>query len=400
MEENTEYLLKNKHNIELLLLNNNKLYNECLNNSSVFDNKVFIVDYSDANDILDDDCYEDGIYGFLNYQLDFKYNKLLKRKYTFQNKSSIIKKILNEDQSDFSDEGNKNNYGLLELFEKKDGSIKIMKEYYALKNANINYINDTKLNNIVIKDLSDDFKITKIYKIDSKIVLRHVMNKDEYIIESNENEQFIKYDKLVRHLCTCDKKLLDYMFNFDNIYKLRKLLNMESINDIFDINDVLDFNFIEHIDKIKIGNKYNINEYNGLIEKYFGLTINDIINDIIEKYNINIKIKSSIEMIFEIMIRIYIDIKLGNQSYNLSKNIIPYIPTDSDSGLYSHLKNQTLIDRHWRNILGYDEITIEIFDFNIKPVVQTIFQMLKKHNLNYVLQYLEAIIDKHDKVKN
>lgn len=398
MEENTEYLLKNKHQIELLLLKNNKLFKDCLINTSHFDNKVFMVDFIDVNDILYDDCYEDGIYGFLNYQLDLKNDKLLKRKYKFQNKSSIIKKILNEEGTDFSLEGKNNLYGLLELFEKKNGSIIILKEYYALKNANINHINDTNLDNIIINNLQDDFKITKIYKIETKVILRTVMTKDEYIIESKDNDQFIKYDKLVKQYCLTNKKLFDYMYNFDNIYKLRRLVDYENINNLFDINNVLEFDFNIYVEKVKIGNKYNLVEYNSLIEKYFGLTIDEIFDEIIIKYKIDDKIKSAIKTVFEIMIRIYIDIKLGNQSYNLSKNIIPYIPVDNELSLYSHLKSQLLIDRHWRNLLGYDEITFDFNEINIKPIVHTVFQMLKKHNLNNILQYLEVIIDKHNKI--
>ena len=42
MEQNTEFLLKNKHTIELLLLNNGKFYDDCLKYQSIFDNKTFL----------------------------------------------------------------------------------------------------------------------------------------------------------------------------------------------------------------------------------------------------------------------------------------------------------------------------------------------------------------------
>jgi hypothetical protein len=363
-----DFLLKNKHAIEMLLLKNNKTFEECLTSQSPFDNKIFMVEYTDVNDILYDDSYENGTYGFLNYQMDLKYDKLFNRNYSFYNKPSIVKKLLNSDKTDLSEDAKEQYYGVLELFEKSDNNIINLEKYYLIKGGNINYVNNTDYKKIVIKDLQSDFEITKIYKIDTKINLITIVSKDEYIIDNNCNEPFIKYEKLIKQNCSNNKRLMNYLLNFDSIYRLFKMLDTNSNSiDLFDLNDVLEYDFSSIVTNIKVSNKYCKEEYDSLIEKYFGLTLNELFKDLLEKYNINDKIKQSIKLILEILIRLYIDIKLGNNKFNLSKTICQYIPTDIDGDLYSHLKSQILIDRHWRNLLGYDEITIDLNEFNIKP---------------------------------
>ena len=101
------------------------------------------------------------------------------------------------------------------------------------------------------------------------------------------------------------------------------------------------------------------------------------------------KTKPAIKIVLELMIRIFIDIKLNNKKFNLSKSILKYLPSSKEIDPYVNLKSQILIDRHWRNLLAYDEITIEFNNFNIKPMVLSVFQMLKKHNLNHILNYLK-----------
>ena len=162
----------------------------------------------------------------------------------------------------------------------------------------------------------------------------------------------------------------------------------------------MEFDFSQFIGDIKTTNKYDMQEYNGLIEKYFGLTLDDLFDEINEQYQIMEKTKPAIKIVLELMIRIFIDIKLNNRKFNLSKSILQYVPTHKEIDPYVNLKSQILIDRHWRNLLGYDEITIEFNEFNIKPMVLSVFQMLKKHNLNHVFSYLEEIVEKNDKIIN
>jgi hypothetical protein len=397
MEQNIDFLLKNKHTIELLLLKNGKKYDDCLNNQSSFDNKNIMVEYNDVNDILYDECYEPGIYGFLNYHLDLKYDKMLSQNYEFNNKPGIVKKLIQK--NNLSEEAITQNYGLIEMFEKqKDGTIVELKKFHLLKNTNINHINETQYDKIIIKTLPSDYVVTQIYKFDQKIMLMTVMTKSEYIMESNENESFIKYDKMIRQQCGDNKKMLSFMTNFDHIYRLNKINDDTNESDFFNLNDVLDYDFSAVLTNIKTTNTYGLEEYNALIEKYFGLTINDLFEEVLEKYDIMDKTKPAIRLILEIIIRLYIDVRLGNKRFNLSKNLVQYIPNQRDNDIYSHLKSQILIDRHWRNLLGYDEITIEFNTFDIKPMILSVFQMLKKHNMDYVLNYLEQIVDKNDKI--
>ena len=397
MELNIDFLLKNKHMIELLLLNNSKIYDDCLKQHSVFDNKILMVEYNDINDILCDENYEPGIYGFLNYQLDLKYDKMLIKNYEFNNKPGIVKKILDSTKMNFLEDAIAQNYGLIEMYEKQeDGIIVELKKYHLLKNTEINSINDTNYDKIVIKMIPNDFIVTQIYKFDSKITLLSIMTKNEYVIESNDNELFIKYDKLVKQLCIDNKKMINYMTNFDNIYKLNRINNGINESNYLNLNDVLEFDFSDIINNFKSNKSSNVKEYTELIEKYYGLTLDDLFEEILNKYSIIDKTRPAIKLILEIVLRLYIDIKLGCTHYNLTKNLLQYIPKQKNSDLYSNIKSQTLIDRHWRNLLGYDEITIELDTFNIKPMVLSIFQMLKIHNLDYILSYLEQIFDKNE----
>lgn len=409
MENNIEFLLKNKQTIELLLLKSNKKYDDYLINNSSFESKKCMVELKDVNDILYDDYYESGIYGFLNYQLNLKYDEMLKKNYEFLNKPSIVKKLIDTNNFKLTNEAIEQNYGILELYEKvvftprsknlgDDISIVELKKYYLLKNSDINIVNESSYDTINIKLLPSDFIVTKIYKLDNKPKLLNVMTKQDYIVEQN-NDIFIKYDKMIKQMCVDNKKMLNYMLNFDNIYKLCKLNDCLE-NDNFNLSDLLEFDFSKYIDDIKTTNNYDMQEYNELIEKYYGLTLDDLFDEINEKYIIMEKTKPAIKIVLELMIRIFIDIKLNNKKFNLSKSILKYLPSSKEIDPYVNLKSQILIDRHWRNLLAYDEITIEFNNFNIKPMVLSVFQMLKKHNLNHILNYLKEIVEKNDKIVN
>ena len=357
----TELLLK-KHEIELLLLNNNSTFEEL--SLKPICNKLFMVDITDVSDILYSDEWTDGVYGFLNYQFDLKNDKLLGRNHTINNKKLII-------NNDLSLEAKQDNYGILELFTKDKNEIKSINRYSLLKNGNINFINKTNYDKINIEELSDDFIITKIYKIDGKkIIFQSQMTKNEYIIEDN-NKKFIDYKTYMSNTCK-DVEMLDYMLSFNNIDKLKRMIN-KNMNR-HNIEDVVEYDFSKVINNIKITNRYDNKEYNELINKHFGYQYDVLYDSFILRYGIKNNMIESLKIVLEILIRIYIDIKLKNDSYCLNKSLTVYIPLDDD--IYLTTKNKTFISRY---------ILKKITQDSIINIVNLIFNMLKTTNLKTII---------------
>jgi len=374
-----------KHQIEKLLLSRTEQFSELLNKPSF--NKLIMVDIEDVKDIISSEDWDDGIYGFLNYQLDLKYDIFKMNKYS-------CKKPLSE--SDF-DNLIKQNYGFLELFSKTNNEIISLNKYNLIKDANINYINDTDFKNIKVEELSEDFIITKIYKIEQKKIV-HITNmtKKEYILEDNKNDMFVNYRDRMMELYTNDKKMLDYVFNFEHIEKLKKIINKNI--DLYDVDDIMIFDFSNIINNIKVSNRYDINEYNRLINKYFGFEYDSLFEEgelfsnslsigksllksgVLNKYNIHNLIKDALRTVLEILMRLYIDIKLNHKTYCLNKRLISYIPLEDDMYLQS---KDTLIRRYCKKIL---------LSSNINDIIVLILQMLKKHNLSYIIEYIDSCI--------
>lgn len=402
MQNDSAYLLNIKQGIERLLINNSKSYSELLNPKEVVQviDKNIMVDDNDAVDILSNDDYEDGTYGFLNYKLNLQYDDSFPvKEYTYHNKASIVKKIIKN--NNLTEEGIEHNYGILELYSKEKEIITNLKKYYLLKGGNINYINSSNHDNINIESLNDDFIITKIYKIETKITLKTIFTKEEYFIKNDDDiseaEPFIKYDKLVKQLCSNNTKLLNYMFNFDNIYKFNKIMDDGSIEDTYDITDVLNHDFSKYIDNIRISNKYKMDEYNNLLNKYYSLSIDDIHQDICNRYVIIDKIRPALKILIDILFRMYIDITISttgkniyNIPYNLHKDIIQYIP--SGKCIFEQMSKQALIDRHWKKILLLNNNN-NLSNDDIKVVIQSIFHMLKTNTLIDVLTYLSNLMN-------
>ena len=360
-------ILKEKHQIEVLLLerNDNISFNGLLQKPSF--NKQIMVDIDDVKDIISGDDWSDGVYGFLNYQLDLNYNKLLERGYTLNKKSINLEDAIRQ------------NYGVLELFIKTNHDIKNVNKYHLIKDGNINIINNTNYKIINVDELEDDFIITKIYKIEPKKII-HITNmtKNEYIIEDDTNKQFIDYHNKMVGLYGNNKKMLDYVFNFDSIYKLKNIIKMD-IN-IYNPDDIMDFNFKNIICNVKISNRYSVNEYNDLINKFYGQNYDDIFQTIIKTYKINNNIKDAFKIVLEILMRLYIDHFAYGTSYCLNKNLITYIPLEDDPYLQS---KETMVRRYCKKIL---------LSGKIDDIIILIFQKLKTHNMVHIINYIDDIL--------
>ena len=404
MEENSNYLLNYKHKIERMMISHNKKFENMLENKTK--EQLFILNDKDVNDILSNEEYDNGVYGFINYQTDLKIDKLLNKGYTFYNKACIIKKVLDIKNNNFKEDGLKNNYGFLQLYEKTDSEIKNINQYYLIKNGNINYLNNSDNTKIVLKDLPDEYIVTKIYKfVNDKIMLLTVMTKKDYYIEEEiDNIEYIKYFNIVKQMCGTNERALRYLLDFDNIYKYRKIINKDNINANMDIDDILDFNFGKYIDNIKINNKYNVKEYDNILLNNFNFDIDEISNEINEKYDM-MELKDIFQIFFEILFRMYVEISnnisqdkshlscnsinIRSISYCLSKRLVFHIPININ-GIYSQYTSKILIDRHWKKLLNYGDTNSNI---DTKEIINTCFSMLKNMTLRNILEYVEEMIE-------
>ena len=213
--------------------------------------------------------------------------------------------------------------------------------------------------------------------MNKKPVLIAEMSKEDFFIDNNDT--YIKYEKLIKNRCINDDRMITRFLDFENIYRMRNLINNENN---YNIEDVLDFNFSDFLNNIKIINRYEIKEYNDLIKKYFDYSIDKLYDKIKIKYGINDKLDNIIIILLEILIRMYIDIKLGNETYSISKEMICYIPKKEDSNMYGQLKTQMLKDRHMKNLLN---------NMNMKQVILEIFELLKTINMDKLIRYLISL---------
>ena len=98
-------ILNEKHIIDKLLFDENKKFEDILN----INKKIYMVTLNDVIDIINNEDFKDGLYGFLNYRLDLDNDKTMIDSYEINNK-----KILKKDVSKLLEQ----NYGLLDLFSK------------------------------------------------------------------------------------------------------------------------------------------------------------------------------------------------------------------------------------------------------------------------------------------
>jgi hypothetical protein len=377
MEFNINHLLERKQEVEKLIIDNNESYINCLNSDYDKFYDKYIINEDNIEYILDD-TFEEGIYGILIYQFDLKYDKILNSdNITFHNKQNIVKKLLNN--NDLNDYAKEQNYGILELYKIDENNIINLNKFFLLKNGNINYINNTSFDEINLDNLANDFIITKIYKIeDNNIIYKNSINKIDFINNVLKDYKFINYDNLLNNIH--NNRIFYHMSNFESIEMLKNINNNVYENDIFLLDDVLSFDFSNVIDKIKISNKYLKENYDKLIEKYFESDIDLLYKNI--KTNKIDKIKNAIKIVLEILIRIFIDIKLNDKTYNLSKYLVQYIPHNDDNDVFHSLNSKSLLDRYLKNIV----------EFELKDIIKSIFKLLKKNNLKDVLSFLETII--------
>jgi hypothetical protein len=377
MEFNINHLLERKQEVEKLIIDNNELYINCLNSDYDKFYDKYIINEDNIEYILDD-TFEEGIYGILIYQFDLKYDKILNSdNITFHNKQNIVKKLLNN--NDLNDYAKEQNYGILELYKIDENNIINLNKFFLLKNGNINHINNTSFDEINLDNLANDFIITKIYKIeDNNIIYKNSINKIDFINNVLKDYKFINYESLLNNIH--NNRIIHHMSNFESIEMLKNINNNVYENDIFLLDDVLSFDFSNVIDKIKISNKYLKENYDKLIEKYFESDIDLLYKNI--KTNKIDKIKNAIKIVLEILIRIFIDIKLNDKTYNLSKYLVQYIPHNNDNDVFHSLNSKSLLDRYLKNIV----------EFELKDIIKSIFKLLKKNNLKDVLSFLETII--------
>jgi len=361
-------LLDEKHQIEKILIKENRSYNELLEDQ--FSSKELMVDINDANDILYNDEITDGIYGFLNYQFDLKHNKMLDRNYEINNK-----KIKKEQLEGLMEQ----NYGVLDLFSKKDNIITALNKSHFVKDGNINIINNTNYNKIEIDKLDDGFIMTKVYKIEkNKINLLFEMTKQEYIVEDEISKKIKEYDNKMKQMCLKNKNLLEYAFDFENIEKLRKIMSLNENQ--LDVEDVMMFDYSKIINNFKISNRYEKTDYDNLIKKHYGSTYDDIYNGLIVKYNIKKKIvNDALKIVLETLMRIFVDIKLNHKTYCLNKVAANNIPQTIDVNL--DVSSNALINRYCKKVLLEKS----------NDVVVIIYQLLKKHDLSYIVSYLDGL---------
>jgi len=363
-------ILLERHIIEKLLIKENKSFNELLNNSDSL--KEHMVDINDVNDIIYSDEFDNGTYGFLNYPLNFNYDTMKNNKYKINNK-----KIKNDQYDELLGQ----NYGLLDLFLKQDNVIRSLNVYHFIKDNNINLINKTNYNKIDIDELDDNFIITKIYKIETnKIKLLYEMTKKDFIVEDKISKQIKDYTVKMNSLCLDNKKLLDYLLNFDNIDRLREIISLNE--NLYNVEDIMTYKFSKIINSIKISNRYEKDIYNNIINKYYGSEYQSLYDKLIAKYNIKKNIvKNALKIVLETLMRIYVDEKTNHNTYCLNKILLSSIPQTNNVNLDTSSK--ILINRYCKKILLNDKY-LEIVDL--------MYQFLKKdHDMIYIISYLDGL---------
>ena len=325
MIHNIKDILKYKNNI---ILNNIDIINNFIYLQD-FNNK-YIINYDFINLLLD--TYEDGIYGILNYTLNFNNNNITiinskLNDYKIKNKiTKNIEKLLNN--GELSNEAIEQNYGILELYKKENNNLINMKEIYILQNGSISYLNDYDDN--IIHDIDI---ITKIYHFDNnKIKHINTINRD------NINDYDIKNIKLL--LDIFDK------FNENNLFndEINKLINLTQYNDetknyiinmnyennlILKISDPINsyinyyniFNLIFDFETINPMIDKNKEQYDKLWFIFYGKHLDDIIFLFLDKYSFNEKIKLHIKNIIEILLRYNLFINKKINFFSIDKRL-------------------------------------------------------------------------------
>ena len=353
-------------------------------------NNLFLTDIDIEKLLID---YDDGTYGILNYMnnpIDDKLvDYLIKNNFVYNNKSTIVNKLIIDNK--FSNLAKTESYGILFLYTKNNITIINNKKVHLLKNNSIDYLNI---------DEDDDKLITKIYEFGDKITLKDAIYSSTFeISETNQHDD--KLNKL-----NLDKKQLEPLYklvkkynkyiddnidqqeiknlylNFSFVNMLIKKLKSTTLTKI-NIDQIIKFNYMDILDRIKISNRLEQSDYDSIIERYFDLTIDEIIDNTLSNYNLDIKFRPYLNILFEILIRLYIDNYLGYKSFCLSKSLLEYLKFEN---LLSEPETNTttLKRRHWNQLL---ETT------DNKKIVSSLLYLIKTKTstIDQTFKYFESI---------
>ena len=354
-------------------------------------NNLFLSE-SDIVSLLSE--YTDGIYGILNYFNETTdknkiINFIIDSNYKFHNKQSIIDKLIVNGK--MTTTAINDSYGILFMYAKEESIINNQHKVYMLKNNDIQYLNE---------DETDNKIITKIYEINTKIILKDEIYSDNFepIIEQDTNPHFInlsndrkqieplyrllkKYNKYIEdNIQRSDIKQLYGNFSFVNTL-IKKI--SDPTNKQLNMQDIIKFDFMNILDRIKISNRLDQSDYDTIIDRYLDETLDQLVNNTFDTYNIDIKFRPYMNILFEILIRIYIDNYHGYKSFCLSKSLIEYIKFSS---LLSDPETNTLTlkRRHWNQLLETKDN---------RKIISSILFLIKNrtYTLDKTFKYFESI---------
>ena len=417
MEDPYEFILSQRHLIDLECLNLNrnsnsnsnsnyiilpdnidKIYNDLTvqidrfkSEQKLLSNSRLVLDNNQIKSLLKQ--YDDGIYGIINYYPDNDIDKMVKliddEKYDFHNKPSILKKLISKNNTTLTDEFYNDDYGFLFLYEKKGDEYAGCKKLFLLKNGDIDSLNNDNGEN--------DKIITKIYHFQTKIVLKKIIYNDDleeisgYLtsdLETKKKELDGLYKMIKKYNKYLDdnvknKETKDLLLNFSFIKSLLKKIK-DPTKQTLSIDKLINHDFGGKFSNIKFSNRLDGDEYNNIINRYFDENLNEIVNEIFNKYNIDIRFRCYIIIYFDILIRIFIDDNLGYKAYCLSNSLSSYfnitnILAEPDTTSISLKK------RYWNIVLESEDS---------KRVVSNLLDLLnsKTKTIDNTMKYLEHFV--------
>jgi hypothetical protein len=411
MEDPYEFILNQKHLIELECLNLNRnsnylilpdnidqIYNDLtdqinrLNSEQeLLSNSRLVLDNTQIKSLLKQ--YDDGIYGIINYYPDNDMNRIVKlindEKYDFQNKPSILKKLLSKNNTILTDNFYDDNHGFLFLYDKKGDQCIECKKLFLLKNGDIDSLNNDNVENEKI--------ITKIYHFQTKIVLKKIVYNDDLVeeqsgyltsdLETKKKELDGLYKMIKKYRKYLDdnikKETKDFFLNFSFIKTLLKKIK-DPTKQTLSIDKLINHDFSGKFSNIKCSNRLDGDEYNDIINKYFDENLDEMVNEILNRYSIDVRFRCYIINYFDILIRIFIDDHLGYKTYCLSSSLSNYFNT-SNILAEPDTSSISLKKRYWNIVLESEDS---------KRVVSNLLDLLnnKTKTIDSTLKYLEQFI--------
>ena len=344
-----------------------KYYDDIVNKRNKAKQDNLFLSKTNINKLLNE--YNDGIFGILNYfssevsVIDF----LKENKYEYYNKPGTIDKLLLE-----------KNIGILFLYCKTKSTIEDLHKVYLLKNGEINYLNDQ----------NDETILTKIYEFGNKIVLKNIIYElisDEIPEEEKQLEYIYKLLKKYNKSIDDNVKQLDIKQLYNNYSFINTVLKKiaDPTKKQLDIFKVIKFDYSTILDKMKISNRLEQEDYDTIIERYYDETLDTLINNTLDTYNLNNNFRQYMNTIFDILLRMYIDNYLGYKSFCLSKTLLEYIKFTNIS-VDPETNTSTLKRRHWNQLLESKD--------NKKIVSSIIFLIkTKTYTLDNTFKYFELI---------